>query len=29
VGWDNEPADIQVARTMMEIAATMLSRNKQ
>jgi hypothetical protein len=29
VGWDNEPADIQVARTMMEIAATMLSRSKQ
>ena len=29
VGWDNEPADIQVARTMMEIASTMLSRNKQ
>jgi hypothetical protein len=29
VGWDNEPADIQVARTMMEIASTMLSRSKQ
>ncbi len=29
VGWDNEPTDIQVARTMMEIAATMLSRSKQ
>ena len=29
VGWDNEPADIQVARTMMDIAATMLSRSKQ
>jgi hypothetical protein len=29
VGWDNEPADIQVARTMMDIAATMLSKNKQ
>jgi hypothetical protein len=29
VGWDNEPADIQVSRTMMEIAATMLSRSKQ
>ena len=29
VGWDNEPADIEVARTMMEIAATMLSRSKQ
>jgi hypothetical protein len=29
VGWDNEPADIQVTRTMMEIAATMLSKSKQ
>jgi hypothetical protein len=29
VGWDNEPTDIQVARTMMDIAATMLSKNKQ
>jgi hypothetical protein len=29
VGWDNEPADIQVAKTMMDIAATMLSKNKQ
>jgi hypothetical protein len=29
VGWDNEPADIQVTKTMMEIAATMLSRSKQ
>jgi hypothetical protein len=29
VGWDNEPMDIQVARTMMDIAATMLSKNKQ
>ena len=29
VGWDNEPTDIQVTRTMMEIAATMLSRSKQ
>ena len=29
VGWDNEPTDIQVARTMMEIAATMLSKSKQ
>ena len=29
VGWDNEPADIQVTRTMMDIAATMLSKNKQ
>jgi hypothetical protein len=29
VGWDNEPADIEVAKTMMEIASTMLSRSKQ
>jgi hypothetical protein len=29
VGWDNEPADIQVTRTMMEIASTMLSKSKQ
>jgi hypothetical protein len=29
VGWDSEPADIQVTRTMMDIAATMLSRSKQ
>jgi hypothetical protein len=29
VGWDNEPADIQAAKTMMDIAATMLSRSKQ
>jgi hypothetical protein len=29
VGWDNEPYDIEVAKTMMDIAATMLSRSKQ
>jgi hypothetical protein len=29
VGWDTQPADIEVAKTMMEIAATMLSRSKQ
>jgi len=29
VGWDNEPADIEAAKTMMEIASTMLSRSKQ
>jgi hypothetical protein len=29
VGWDNEPTDIQVTRTMMEIASTMLSKSKQ
>jgi len=29
VGWETEPLDIDVARTMMDIAATMLSRSKQ
>jgi hypothetical protein len=29
VGWDNEPENIEVAKTMMNIASTMLSRSKQ
>jgi hypothetical protein len=29
VGWDKEPPDMEAARTMLSIAASMLSRSKE